>query len=86
MAVGRDVFKHDAREAMEAMMLIAGKGLDTDDPQKSYIQEAAQRICRALREDFLPYLPHLLPGVYATLQMQPSEVLDPDALDEEEET
>ncbi|CAK0884201.1 unnamed protein product [Prorocentrum cordatum] len=85
MAVGRDVFKHDAREAMEAMMLIAGKGLDTDDPQKSYIQEAAQRICRALREDFLPYLPHLLPGVYATLQMQPSEVLDPDALDEEED-
>lgn len=83
LAVGRNVFKHDAQEAMEVMMQTASHGLDADDPQKTYIQESAQRICRALQEDFVPYLQYLLPGIYATLQMQPSEVVDPDAAEQD---
>jgi len=79
LSVGRDVFGSDAQEAMQAMMETASRGLDADDPQRSYIHEAAQRICRALKEDFLPYLQYLLPGIYSMLQMQPVEVVDPDA-------
>lgn len=85
LAVGRSVFRQDAQEAMQAMMEIASRGLDADDPQKSYIHEAAQRICRALKEHFMPYLGYLLPGIYQTLQMQPVEVVDPDAEDLEED-
>mmetsp|Transcript_56656 Transcript_56656/g.165735 ORF Transcript_56656/g.165735 Transcript_56656/m.165735 type:complete len:1086 (+) Transcript_56656:83-3340(+) len=85
LAVGREVFQQDAQEAMQAMMETASRGLEADDPQRSYIHEAAQRICRALKEKFLPYLQYLLPGIHAMLQMQPAEVLDPDAEDAEED-
>ena len=83
LAVGREVFQHDATEAMQAMMETASRGLDADDPQRSYIHEAAQRVCRALRENFIPYLQYLLPGIYSMLQLQPVEVADPDAEEEE---
>mmetsp|Transcript_59531 Transcript_59531/g.112126 ORF Transcript_59531/g.112126 Transcript_59531/m.112126 type:complete len:806 (+) Transcript_59531:319-2736(+) len=86
LAVGREVFQHDAQEAMQVMMETASRGLDADDPQISYIQESAQRICRALGEDFLPYLQYLLPGIYRTLQMQPSEVVDPDTSQDDDMT
>lgn len=86
LAVGRDVFQQDAKEAMQAMMETASAGLEADDPQKRYIHEAAQRICRALREDFLPYLPYLLPGIYAMLRIQPIHIVDPDIEEETADT
>merc|ERR1712159_339926 len=67
---------------MQVMMEIAGQGLSHDDPQRGYIHEAAQRICRALREDFLPYLQYLLPGIYKMLQIKPDDV-DPDLGEED---
>merc|ERR1711971_473787 len=70
---------------MQAMMETAARGLEADGPQKSYIHEASQRICRALKEQFLPYLQYLLPGIYAMLQMQPVEVIDPDLEEVEED-
>jgi hypothetical protein len=83
-AVGRDLFRQDAHEAMQAMMEIASQGLAADDPQRTYIYEASERICRDLREDFMPYLPYLLPGIYTMLQSQPNELLDPDGEEEED--
>ena len=75
----------DAQEAMQAMMQTASAGMEPDDPQRSYINEAAQRICRTLGDDFLPYLQYLLPGICNALQVQPHEVENVDAEEEWEE-
>lgn len=85
LSVGRKIFAQDAQEAMQAMMETASRGLEPDDPQRSYIHEAAQRICRSLKDQFCPYLPYLLPGIYSQLQMQPVEVVDHDPEDVEQD-
>ncbi|CAE8653253.1 unnamed protein product, partial [Polarella glacialis] len=79
IAVGREVFQQDAQDAMQVMMETASRGLAPGDPLRASIYEAAQRICLALKEDFLPYLPDLLPGIYAMLETEPTEVVDPEA-------
>jgi len=63
-------------------MMTVNQGISSDDPQRTYIHEASQRICTALREDFLPYIPQLLPALYKMLQIQPVEVSDPEAMAE----
>mmetsp|Transcript_100420 Transcript_100420/g.183203 ORF Transcript_100420/g.183203 Transcript_100420/m.183203 type:complete len:1116 (+) Transcript_100420:87-3434(+) len=86
-AVGKDTFRPDAEVIMESMIRATQvPDLPADDPVKEYMMAAAERICSVLREDFLPFVPHLLPGVLSMLQLKPKEYdeveaqLDPDNL------
>ncbi|EEA05322.1 HEAT repeat family protein [Cryptosporidium muris RN66] len=62
------IFKNDAQETMVAFIQLMGSGLKGDDPLKEYIQEALQRMCRIMKQDFVPYLPHLLSNIFQLLE------------------
>merc|ERR1719265_168925 len=44
--------------------------LEADDVQREYIKEASERICSTLKKDFAPFLPSLLPGIFASLKVE----------------
>merc|ERR1712190_226210 len=66
IAVGKERFLPDAREAIAEMMKTP---LEADDVQREYIKEASERICQCLKKDFAPFLPNLLPGILKSLQL-----------------
>ncbi|CAE8709034.1 unnamed protein product, partial [Polarella glacialis] len=61
IAVGKEKFLPDARDAISEMMKTP---LEADDVQREYIKEASERICQCLKKDFAPFLTHLLPGIF----------------------
>ncbi|KAF7456420.1 putative karyopherin beta [Cryptosporidium felis] len=67
-SIDYSIFKSDAQEIMLVFLQLLNSGLKGDDPLKEYLQEALQRMCRILKQDFVPYLPHLLPGIFAVLE------------------
>jgi len=73
-AVGRDGFRSDAQAIME-WMIAATKtpNVKGDDPVKEYMMAASERICATMKEDFLPFVPHILPGVLEKLTLAPKE-------------
>lgn len=66
IAVGKEKFLPDAREAVTEMLKTP---LEADDVQREYIKEASERICQCLKKDFAPFLQHLLPGIYKSLRL-----------------
>lgn len=50
-----------------------------DDPQINYLHQACGRICRALKKEFVPYLPSLLPGLLHSVAATPDMKLADDA-------
>jgi len=67
IAVGKEKFLPDAREAIGQMMTM---NLEADDLQREYIKEASERICKCLKNDFAPYLPSMLPGIFKSLKFE----------------
>jgi len=57
----------DAREAIGAMLKSQESA---DDLQREYIKEASERICKCLKEDFAPFLPSLLPGMFKAMKVE----------------
>jgi len=41
-----------------------------DDLQREYIKEASERICKCLKEDFAPFLPSLMPGMFKAMKVE----------------
>lgn len=77
LSVGSENFKADAHEVMQTLLQVAAAGMESDDPSREYIQEAFCRMCRTLKGEFMPYLPHLVPGVLEVLNVTP-EVINED--------
>lgn len=67
LAVGKEKFLPDAQKAVEEMLKTS---CQADDLQKEYLKEAFERICKCLKADFAPFLPHLLPGIYTSLKLE----------------
>lgn len=85
LSVGRERFGADAAEVMDALVRTSADA-GVDDPQAFYLMQAYARICRCLRDGFLPYLPYVMPGLLAAASQKPDiEVLGDDAVDDEEE-
>jgi len=83
--VGKEMFLTDAHEVMGLMMQVAQAGFAPDDSMRNHIHEAAGRIAATLEKDFKPYVPALLPGIFAILGQRPTEVDPADMPDEEDE-
>merc|ERR1719327_320248 len=47
--------------------------LKGNDPVKEYMMAAAERICATMKDGFLPFVPHLLPGIFEKLTLEPSD-------------
>eukprot|EP00928_Gymnodinium_smaydae_P026158 TRINITY_DN20620_c1_g1_i1.p1 TRINITY_DN20620_c1_g1~~TRINITY_DN20620_c1_g1_i1.p1 ORF type:complete len:1148 (+),score=364.28 TRINITY_DN20620_c1_g1_i1:100-3444(+) len=70
IAVGKEKFLPDAREAITEMMKTQ---MEADDVQRDYIKEASERICQCLKRDFAIFLPSLLPGIFRSLKLEDSD-------------
>jgi len=78
-AVGPAAFKVDAEVIMEAMIKATQvPNLPSNDPVKEYMMAAAERICSTMKGEFVPFVPHILPGVLEKLTLAPKEY-DPNA-------
>jgi len=84
LSVGRERFGADAAQVMDALVRTSADA-GVDDPQAFYLMQAYARICRCLRDGFLPYLPYVMPGLLTAASQKPDiEVLGDDADYEEE--
>lgn len=72
IAVGKEKFLPDAREAIGHMMNLSA---EADDLQREYIKEASERICKCLKNDFAPFLPAMLPKIFKALQLEGESVV-----------
>merc|ERR1719183_2100986 len=66
VAVGKERFLPDARDALTAMLQTT---CDDDDVQREYIKEAMERIIQCLKESFVEFLPHVLPKMLRDIQL-----------------
>ncbi|SCV02435.1 LAME_0H00474g1_1 [Lachancea meyersii CBS 8951] len=66
LAVGKDKFMGHSQELIELFILYQNHGIEDDDPIKSYLEHGWSRICRILREDFVPLLPVVIPPLLET--------------------
>lgn len=70
-AVGNDVFGKDAPAVMELLMLGHKGAIDAEDPQVTYLLQAAARIAKCMKSSFVPYMQYLLPPILAFAQLDP---------------
>ncbi|CAR21773.1 TOG domain-containing protein [Lachancea thermotolerans] len=66
LAVGKEKFLTQSQELIELFIAYQNQGIDDDDPMKSYLEHGWSRICRILREDFVPLLPVVIPPLLET--------------------
>jgi hypothetical protein len=75
VAAGPEGFRADAESIMQAMVQATQvPNLPANDPVKEYMMAAAERICQSMKADFLPYVPHILPGVLEKFKCAPTLV------------
>ncbi|CCC69808.1 hypothetical protein NCAS_0D02270 [Naumovozyma castellii] len=61
LAVGKDKFMEHSQELINMLITHQDSCTDDDDPVKPYLEQGWSRICRILRDDFIPLLPIVLP-------------------------
>ncbi|AMD21979.1 HFR124Wp [Eremothecium sinecaudum] len=66
LAVGKEKFSVHSQELIELLISYQNDGIEDDDPIKTYLEQGWSRICRILREDFVPFLPIVLPSLLET--------------------
>ncbi|AET40396.1 importin PSE1 Ecym_5663 [Eremothecium cymbalariae DBVPG len=66
LAVGKEKFSVHSQELIELFVSYQNQGIEDDDPIKTYLEQGWSRICRILREDFVPFLPIVLPPLLET--------------------
>lgn len=73
-AVGTAVFASDAEVIMQAMIQATQvPNLPSNDPVKEYMLQASQRICATMKGNFVPFVPHILPGILEKFTLAPKE-------------
>lgn len=84
LSVGREMFGKDAADVMNVLVSTSSaQEEDADDPQTFYLMQAYARICRCLKEDFIKYLPHVLPRLLTAASQKP-DIEVSDALDDDD--
>lgn len=68
IAVGKPVFVEDAEEVLKILLNIQGNLMPGYDPQASFLKTAWARLCKVLKEDFVPYLSYVLPELFEIIK------------------
>lgn len=68
IAVGKPVFMADAEEVLKILLNIQGNLMPGYDPQASFLKTAWARLCKVLKEDFVPYLGFVLPELFEIIK------------------
>jgi len=72
LAVGKEKFFNDAKAVMEILMRTQQSAeMEADDPQISYMLSSWARIGAVLGEDFIPYLPVVMPPLLRSATVKP---------------
>jgi len=77
-AVGKEQFLLDAREILEILIRVQGNDGSSGQevgPETQYVSQALVRIGSVLREDFVPYLPVVIPRLLKQASIEPDVVL-----------
>lgn len=62
-AVEGDKFRPELGPMMDALLKMLHTNLPSDDPQHGEIVTTMARICRSVKQEFVPYLPLIMPGL-----------------------
>ena len=62
-AVGKEKFKVHMKQVIETLYHIQEFELESQDPQKSFLLSAWQRLCLILKKDLVPYIELLIPSL-----------------------
>jgi len=84
-AVGKEKFYGDAKQVMELMMTTQNSTMEPDDPQIGFLLQSWARICKCMGQDFVPYLPYVMPPLLRSAQLAPEVTVleaDDDAADQ----
>lgn len=67
--------------------MLQAAGLAAEDPTTGYMLQAGARLCKCLREEFLPYLQVVMPPLLASAQLRPDVAVlnESDEEDDDEE-
>lgn len=85
-AVGPEGFKEDAKVIMEAMIKATTiPDLPNNDPVKEYMMAASERIVATMKGEFLPFVPHILPGILEKFTLAPKEYNENSGFNEDDE-
>lgn len=71
-SVTQSVFLAKSGQVIEAMIFIQQSQMDDNDPQRSYLLSAWQRICLIMKTQFTPYLARILPPILSMATLKPS--------------
>jgi len=80
LAVGKERMGQDAIQLVNVLGSVQSNIVDDDDPQESYLLHCWGRMCRVLVQDFVPYLPAVMPPLMKLAQAK----ADIQLLDDEE--
>lgn len=83
-AVGKDMFVGDAKEIMEILIRVQASE-ELEGPEVQYVAQSCVRIASIMKEDIVPYLPHIVPPLIKQAQIEPDIVLTDIADDDDEE-
>ena len=71
VAVGKERFRDDALALIHVLLETDQGGISPDDPQTTYMLGCWSRICQVLEEEFLPFLPNIMPGLLRAAKQPP---------------
>jgi hypothetical protein len=69
--VGKETFSTHAREFIDALLRTQESITDPDDPQSSYLLSSWARLGKVLGQDFVPYLPVVIPPLFHSASLKP---------------
>lgn len=71
-SVSEEVFMRNSERIINAMISIQESNLEQNDPQRSYLLSAWQRICLIMKTRFTPYMERILPAILSMATLKPS--------------
>ncbi|KAI8975382.1 armadillo-type protein [Mycotypha africana] len=81
LAVGKEAFAPYTNNFIQILAEIQQTVTEPDDVQSTYLLTAWARMCRVMGDDFLPYLPNIMPPLLQSAKLTPEFTM----VDDEEE-
>jgi hypothetical protein len=59
----------DGHDVIKCLLEMSAQGIDADEVVDEYMSDAFRRICRTMKESFVPYVQHLMPKLLKSLMI-----------------
>lgn len=85
VAVGKEKFYADAKEIVQVLYAAQQTPMEPDDPLISFLLQAWARVCKALGQEFVPYLDVVMPPLLRSAALNPDLTVQGDDEDNTEQ-